>query len=216
LLQSQPSHPFYNNPSQVNQIFVESYTMFKNNIRFLKLTADVSTADGESCLPGTTFLRGPAVAMLVVLIPDDVQGIGADAVDQAYVVLTVQPRIATGSLGFVELPAGMVDGDSNFAGVAAKEIEEELIMVITQTELPCLTDKVGEIRRGRSATNDAGSDNESKPNSAGAEKIPFGMYPSAGWLRRVHQDLLACEASAKEHACMSVRASTAGWAMRAR
>jgi len=190
--------------------------MFKNNICFLKLTVDISTADCESCLPGTIFLRGPVVVMLVVLIPDDVQGISADAVDKAYMVLTVQPRIATGTLSFIELPTGMIDGNSNFAGVAVKEIEEELIMVIIQTKLPCLTDKVGEIRRGHSATNDAGSDNESKPNLAGAEKIPFRIYPSAGWLRRVHQDLLTCEASAEEHACMSVRASMAGCAMRAR
>lgn len=178
-LQSQPSHPFHNNPYQLKDITIESYTLFRaDNIGFLKLSANVSTADGKSRLPGVIFLRGPAVAMLVVLIPDDVQPTDADALDEAYVLLTVQPRIPTGSLGFVELPAGMIDGDSNFAGVAAKEIEEELGMVIKQTELTCLTDKVGEIRRARKATKGPGSDN--KPESAGAENIPFAMYPSAG------------------------------------
>lgn len=116
--------------------------------------------------------------MLVVLIPDDVPPADADALDEAYVLLTVQPRLPTGSLGFVELPAGMIDGDSNFAGVAAKEIEEELGMVIKQTELTCLTDKVGDIRRARKAAKGPGGDN--KPASAGAEDIPFAMYPSAG------------------------------------
>lgn len=118
--------------------------------------------------------------MLVVLIPDDVQPADADALDEAYVLLTVQPRIATGSLGFVELPAGMIDGDSNFAGVAAKEIEEELGMVIKQTELTCLTDKVGDIRRARKATKGPDGDGDGKPEPAAAENIPFAMYPSAG------------------------------------
>lgn len=178
-LQSQPSHPFHSNPYQLKDINIDSYTLFRaNNIGFLKLSANVSTADGKSHLPGTIFLRGPAVAMLVVLIPDDVQPAPADALDEAYVLLTVQPRIPTGSLGFVELPAGMIDGDSNFAGVAAKEIEEELGLVIKQDELTCLTDKVGEIRRARNATKEAGS--ASKADSAGAEKIPFAVYPSAG------------------------------------
>jgi len=40
-------------------------------------------------------------------------------------LLTLQPRIAAGSLAFPELPAGMVD-DGTFSGAAAKEIEEEL------------------------------------------------------------------------------------------
>lgn len=122
--------------------------------------------------------------MLVVLIPDDVQYADADALDEAYVLLTVQPRIPTGSLGFVELPAGMIDGDSNFAGVAAKEIEEELGMVIKQTELTCLTDKVGEIKQARNAAKEAGgsssSSSDSKPDTAKSENIPFAMYPSAG------------------------------------
>lgn len=118
--------------------------------------------------------------MLVVLIPDDVQPADADELDEAYVLLTVQPRIPTGSLGFVELPAGMIDGDSNFAGVAAKEIEEELGLVIKQTELTCLTDKVGEIRRARNATKEAGIDRKDKHDSAGVENIVFAMYPSAG------------------------------------
>lgn len=104
--------------------------------------------------------------MLVVLIPDDQPAASSD--EEAYALLTVQPRIATGSLGFVELPAGMVDDDDNFAGVAAREMQEELGMVINQEELTCLTDKVADIRRARNKVN---TDNES---------LPFAMYPSAG------------------------------------
>lgn len=77
----------------------------------------------------------------------------------------------------------MIDGDSNFAGVAAKEVEEELGMVIKQTELTCLTDKVGNIRRARDAARGAGGggrSSSSRPDPTKSEGIPFAMYPSAG------------------------------------
>ncbi|ROV97154.1 hypothetical protein VPNG_08814 [Cytospora leucostoma] len=179
-LQSQSSsHPFHNDPYRLKGITIESYSTFKaNNIGFLKLNADVSTENNNSRLPGITFLRGPAVAMLVVLTPDDV---AADQLDEAYVLLTVQPRIPTGSLGFVELPAGMIDGESNFAGVAAREMEEELGLVIKQDELTCLTDKVAEIRKVREERKKAArSTGEEKVDATKDENIPFGMYPSAG------------------------------------
>lgn len=41
------------------------------------------------------------------------------------ILLTLQPRIPVPHLSFPELPAGMLDGSGNFAGTAAKEIEEE-------------------------------------------------------------------------------------------
>lgn len=41
------------------------------------------------------------------------------------IILTLQPRVPVPHLSFPELPAGMLDGSGNFAGTAAKEIEEE-------------------------------------------------------------------------------------------
>lgn len=118
--------------------------------------------------------------MLVVLIPDDQP---PDSLDEAYALLTVQPRIATGSLGFVELPAGMMDDEDNFAGVAAREIQEELGLVIKQEELTSLTDKVAEIRRAREQhdrkTTSMDNDSAVSP-SQDKETLPFAMYPSAG------------------------------------
>lgn len=54
-------------------------------------------------------------------------------------LLTVQPRIAGGTLQFVELPAGMVD-DGTFQGSAAREIKEELGLDIPEDELVNLTE----------------------------------------------------------------------------
>lgn len=73
--------------------------------------------------------------MLLVLQPDD--GHGHDK--EEYVVMTVQPRIAAGSLGFVELPAGMLDDSGTFAGGAAKEIKEETGLEIPEEDLLDMT-----------------------------------------------------------------------------
>lgn len=94
--------------------------------------------------------------MLVVLQPDDVP-LGSEA--EKHVLLTVQPRVAAGSLEMVELPAGMVD-DGTFVGSAAKEIKEELGLDIPEDELVNLT--------------------ELAIPGAGDEGLPRAMYPSAG------------------------------------
>lgn len=74
--------------------------------------------------------------MLLVLQPDDVpEGSEQDK----HVILTVQPRIAAGSLAFAEIPAGMLDDAGSFAGGAAKEIEEETGLVVRTEELVDLT-----------------------------------------------------------------------------
>ncbi|KAJ4413987.1 hypothetical protein N0V82_008197 [Gnomoniopsis sp. IMI 355080] len=187
-LQNHASHPDHKDPYKLHDITIDSYTRFANKrIGFLKLTANVSKANTpQVTLPGTIFLRGPSVAMLVVLIPaadrsdadhDD------DDDNNAHVLLTVQPRIATGSLAFVELPAGMMDADSNFAGKAAQEIKEELGLVIKEDELICLTDKVAEIRKSRRAKEKNTSTTTASTGAAATpaeERLPFAMYPSAG------------------------------------
>lgn len=105
--------------------------------------------------------------MLVMLLPDDVEPSGKGE-QERYVVLTVQPRIAAGSLALVELPAGMVD-DGTFVGAAAAEIQEELGLEIPESELLCLSDM-------------ARPPNEPDAHSAekGTEHLPLAMFPSAG------------------------------------
>ncbi|RMD42866.1 hypothetical protein DV735_g2278, partial [Chaetothyriales sp. CBS 134920] len=117
-------------------------TLSNPRIGFLKLQADIGNAQRES-LPGAVFMRGGSVAVLVVITVDDDNGHsqgegegegGNDA--EEFTILTVQPRIATGSLAFVELPAGMVDGATgSFAGAAAREIKQETGLDIREHEL---------------------------------------------------------------------------------
>jgi ADP-sugar diphosphatase len=67
--------------------------------------------------------------MQIVLQPAD-----AYNDDEKHVILTVQPRVAVGSLAFTEIPAGMLDG-SSFRGTAANEIAEEAKLTVKETEL---------------------------------------------------------------------------------
>lgn len=46
------------------------------------------------------------------------------------VILTLQPRVPVPHLSFPELPAGMLDGSGNFSGTAAKEIKEEIGLLL--------------------------------------------------------------------------------------
>ncbi|CAM1506118.1 Fc.00g057590.m01.CDS01 [Cosmosporella sp. VM-42] len=139
-----PDHPFNSDNYCLRAINIQAYDRFGGQrIGFVKASATVSNREGES-LPAAAFLRGPSVAMFVMLIPDDLP---PDS-DERYVVLTVQPRIAAGSLGFVELPAGMVDDAGSFKGAAAKEIEEELGVTIREDELTNLSELAAEGEEG--------------------------------------------------------------------
>jgi ADP-sugar diphosphatase len=106
-----------------SKITIQSVDYFGPRIGFLKFKADI-TFNGKP-IPGIVFMRGGAVAILVILECDH----------QFYVLLTCQPRAPMGSSNFLEIPAGMLDGSNNFAGVAAKELDEETGIKINTTNL---------------------------------------------------------------------------------
>ncbi|KAM3456595.1 hypothetical protein MY3296_001550 [Beauveria thailandica] len=172
-LQSSADHPFHADPYALRSVTVQAFDLFGSaRVGFVKLAAVVSNRAGET-LPAAALLRGPSVAVLVMLIPDDVP---ADS-DERYVVLTVQPRVPAGSLGFVELPAGMVDDAGHFRGVAAREMQEELgITIAGDDELQCLSDLAAE--------EEEEEDKDKDKTAAGAagegEGLAAAMFPSAG------------------------------------
>ncbi|RGP59982.1 hypothetical protein FLONG3_11037 [Fusarium longipes] len=157
-LQSSSSHPFHKDPYALRSVTVQSFDLFGGKrLGFVKLTAQVSNEAGET-LPAAALLRGPSVAMLFMLIPDD----APPESEERYVVLTVQPRVPAGSLSFVELPAGMVDDAGSFKGAAAQEIQEELGVTIHEDELTNLSELAA------------------APEVDGSEGLAQAMYPSAG------------------------------------
>ena len=110
------------NKITINAIHLQSVDMFSpTKVGFIKLKADATDSKGNG-LHGIIFMRGGSVCMFVVL-------------NKKYVIMTRQPRVATGVFSFKEAPAGMLDGSGNFKGVAAKEIEEELALQILATDL---------------------------------------------------------------------------------
>src|SRR5262249_12337316 len=117
---------------KLRSITVNSATRFgRNKLGFVYLTAEVSSDSGDK-LPGSVFLRGGSVAILLIL---EVEG----KPDEKWVVLTVQPRVPAGVLEMVELPAGMLD-EEGFAGTAAREIQEECGIEIKKDRLLDLTE----------------------------------------------------------------------------
>ncbi|KAL5356600.1 hypothetical protein BJX96DRAFT_171762 [Aspergillus floccosus] len=163
-LQSQqnPSHEFHADPYTLRKIHVQAVDYFGGGrLGFVKLRATVSNTRGES-LPGSVFLRGGSVAMLLILQPDDAP---PSADDEKCAILTVQPRIPAGSLSFAEIPAGMLDDSGSFAGGAAKEIHEETGLTIPQEELVDMT----ALAMGSGARRDGEE-----------ETLQDAVYPSAG------------------------------------
>jgi len=114
---------------KISDIHIQSLDMFGPRVGFIKFKAG-ATVDGKF-VPGIVFMRGGAVAILVVLKNKD---------DGKYYTLIVrQPRIAIGKDNFPEIPAGMLDGEGNFGGVAAKEMKEETGLNIKQDDLIDMT-----------------------------------------------------------------------------
>jgi ADP-sugar diphosphatase len=74
-LQSKPNHEFAKSPYKLREITLQSVDWFgsgeKKRLGFVKFQAQITNDNGEH-LPGTVFMRGGAVAMLLVLQPDDV------------------------------------------------------------------------------------------------------------------------------------------------
>ncbi|KAL4933096.1 putative NUDIX family hydrolase [Aspergillus undulatus] len=159
--QQHPSHEFHKDPYALRKIDVQAVDFFGGGrLGFVKIKADISNSGGEY-LPGSVFLRGGSVGMLLLLQPDDVP---SSSEDDKWAVLTVQPRIPAGSLAFSEIPAGMLDDSGAFAGKAAEEIEEETGLGISQSELVDMTSLAL----------------QSSAEPEDSETLQKAVYPSAG------------------------------------
>jgi ADP-sugar diphosphatase len=130
-------HPFHQHKYELKEIEIQNYDMItKDGIErplFLKLFAKLENDVNES-LPGIIFLRGGAVAVLIILRP-------SDSLDERYVVMTEQPRIAAGSLSFIEIPAGMINPkDGSFSIAAARDLKDKIGLELKAKDLIDMTD----------------------------------------------------------------------------
>ncbi|KAI8942192.1 hypothetical protein NX059_000278 [Plenodomus lindquistii] len=208
-LQHHDHHPFHNHPYRLREIEIQAVDWFWRNkpgqedkLGFMKIQAKIETDpymhDGEDTvradwLSGAVFLRGGSVAMLIIVQPEDAKGS-----EEKYVVLTIQPRIAAGSLAFTEIPAGMLD-ENSFKGAAASEIEEEAGLKVKESELVNLTElalqdvhispwESGDCDAQADAQLDTAEDDDSEDQSfttttsakPATESTENGIYPSPG------------------------------------
>ncbi|KAK9477757.1 hypothetical protein V1514DRAFT_332925 [Lipomyces japonicus] len=129
----------------LKSVHVQSADFFGNKkLGFLKVSALVEDNQHRH-LPGIVFLRGQSVAMLVLIYPildSDILEPYDDS--KALVVLSVQPRVASGSMQLVELPAGMLDLDNDqqegglLSFTAQRELKEECGLEVHPRDLHAL------------------------------------------------------------------------------
>lgn len=94
----------------------------KTKAGFAYMLADVQyakinnpTTGAPVAVPGLALVRGGSITILTFL--------HCEGID--YVILTEQARIPIGDPAYKEAVAGMLDGNDDFVGVAAKELDEE-------------------------------------------------------------------------------------------
>jgi ADP-sugar diphosphatase len=87
---------------------------------------EANVTRGNTKPAGFAFIRGGAVAVLPILIDEN---------NKKYVLTTIQARVPGGEAFYEEIPAGMLDNSSNFAGVAAKEMKEETTLTVNASDL---------------------------------------------------------------------------------
>lgn len=162
----------------VKAINLQSVDYFgSGRVGFIKFKAE-ATFNGKR-VNGVVFMRGPAVSVLPIL----------SCGGEEWIVMCRQPRLPVGR-AFLELPAGMLDGSGNFAGVAAKEMEEETGITMKEGELVDLTALAyltaggaasGGVASGGAASGGLGQSASS--TSAYAPAPPAGLegvFPSVG------------------------------------
>jgi ADP-sugar diphosphatase len=65
LQKSTPKHAFNALPYELKKINVQAADRFGERLGFVKFTAEIENENAET-LPGSVFLRGPSVAMMVI------------------------------------------------------------------------------------------------------------------------------------------------------
>jgi ADP-sugar diphosphatase len=103
---------------------------FGPRVGFLKFKAHCKDDDPP---PSIVFMRGGSVAIIMV--------IECEETGDKYTVLTKQARVPIGQ-EFLEIPAGMLDQNGDFVGVAAKELKEETGLKISTKQLVNISDRI--------------------------------------------------------------------------
>ncbi|KAF3904235.1 hypothetical protein ABW21_db0208493 [Orbilia brochopaga] len=173
-----------NNPDSYRLVSLDVTNVVRfgsSKLGFVMLNAVVKDAEDKTSLPGAVLLRGPSVAILSLLHPTNTPK------DNLYAILTLQPRIAGATTSMAEIPAGMLDDSGSFAGAAAKELEEEVGITISEDKLINLSELAissSPFLDEDTAKESIGLANAPPIGSEGTQKID-GLFSSVGLLDEV-------------------------------
>ncbi|GIQ80019.1 hypothetical protein KIPB_000742, partial [Kipferlia bialata] len=114
----------------VTKIILQGVDFFgKTRVGFAKMKVEATSKISGSRVPGIVFLRGGAVVALVIFKCEG----------EEYALVCKQARVPIGYASSLEIPAGMLDGEGHFMGVAVKELQEETGLEIPPSELIDMT-----------------------------------------------------------------------------
>ncbi|KAF9912166.1 hypothetical protein EC991_000576 [Linnemannia zychae] len=122
-------------PVRVFKVEVKSVERFGPRLGFANLAVDAQLTESGQKPPGLVFMRGGAVAVLLIL-----KSTGPSGEVSEHVVLTKQPRLSIPSFNFPEIPAGMLDGSGDFVGKCAEELKEECGITLDHNSLIDMTE----------------------------------------------------------------------------
>lgn len=122
----------YNERLILEKVILSDLDMFGPRVGFCKFTAVVKDKATGIQLPGICLLRGPSVAILVIINCSDNPHLAQK------VLLTKQFRSAVAG-ELKEIPAGMLDASQNVSSKALDELAEETGIHLTQKDLFDLT-----------------------------------------------------------------------------
>ncbi|KAF9336870.1 hypothetical protein BG006_007093 [Podila minutissima] len=122
-------------PVTVKQVTVKNVDYFGPRVGFTNLAVDAELTETGQKAPGLIFMRGGAVAVLVILKSTEPSGKISE-----HVILTKQARLSIPSFEFPEIPAGMLDGSGDFAGKCADELKEECGITLDHDALIDMTE----------------------------------------------------------------------------
>ncbi|KAF9993632.1 hypothetical protein BGZ80_001843 [Entomortierella chlamydospora] len=131
---SPSSHDQSKIPVKVNKIEVKNVDYFGPRVGFVNLAVDAELIETGQKAPGYIFMRGGAVAVLLIIKSKNPSGDISE-----YVVLTKQARLSIPSFNFPEIPAGMLDGSGDFTGKCAQELKEECGITLEHDKLIDMT-----------------------------------------------------------------------------
>ncbi|KAG0230969.1 hypothetical protein B0O80DRAFT_495459 [Mortierella sp. GBAus27b] len=121
-------------PVVVNKVEVRNVDYFGPRVGFVNLSVDAELTETGRKPPGLVFMRGGAVAVLLIIRSRQPSGTQTE-----HVVLTKQPRLSIPSFDFPEIPAGMLDGSGDFVGKCAEELKEECGITLDHHKLIDMT-----------------------------------------------------------------------------